>query len=879
MTKEEAKTKIADLIERYNSLSSSEIKLMNEETTKAKFIRPLFEALGWDFEQDVNLEEKISNGRVDYNFQINNQPKLFVEAKPLRADIDNQKYAQQAVNYAWLKNVNWAVLTDFVGIRIYYPSEHGQAQSCFRLNLENYLESFEDLWILSKESFENNLIDKQAEKWGAKPGTISVSDQLAKDMNSWRNDLSGHFKTWNKNLTEDQMDEGVQRILDRFIFIRCCEDRGIGIDSLRSKYRIWREEDGTGNFLAYLKPLFAEYQKTYNSGLFDEHPVMSWEVASDCFDKIISGLYQPNHTQEYNFSIINSDILGGVYEQYLGHLLSKSSDGDDSKKKRKSQGIYYTPTYIVDYIVQNTLAKKLAEVGSARELKSISVLDPACGSGSFLVKALETLNEKYKELRYAGDEYTKIEILNRNIFGVDLDQQAVEIAQLNLMLKTLEIKSELPHIANIKCGNSLVDDPKIAGEFAFDWKAEFPEIMKSGGFDVIIGNPPYVSIIGISIDDRKMFEKIFQSATGRFDIFMLFIEKSVTLLKNGGILGFIIPNKFLTNDQSQELRQYLLKNGKISSILFLPEQVFVSASVSSIVLTFVKAGKSDSCSINEYEGGSIVEKSIVSNQEFAKQSENKFVPATASDSNSIFQKVEHNSIKLEEIADVRDGIVAGRIKELLFHKEKIDSSCKPLLFGADINRYQKSYSGNYVDYREEIMKKYEAEKITEGGLGLRMRNKELYERPKILTRKTADRIIATFDDENYYYEQTLHSTYLKDKQFSPLFILALLNSNLFKYYYQSKTRQSGTIFPQVRISFLKSLPIKKAGMSKQGKIINLSDEMTKLNKELQKIERGTNRWNQIHSEIEKTDKLIDQKVYELYGLTAEEIKVIEESVK
>lgn len=182
-----------------------------------------------------------------------------------------------------------------------------------------------------------------------------------------------------------------------------------------------------------------------------------------------------------------------------------------------------------------------------------------------------------------------------------------------------------------------------------------------------------------------------------------------------------------------------------------------------------------------------------------------------------------------------------------------------------------------MDYREPLMKKYEAEKIVNGGLGLRMRNRGLYERPKILTRKTADKIIATFDNENYYYEQTLHSTHVRSDQFRPLFILALFNSKLFKYYYQSKTRQSGTIFPQVRISLLKILPIRKVALSEQNKISSLAKDMLKLNEEMRKIEKGANRWNETNSEIQKTDRLIDQKVYELYGLSDKEIKIIENS--
>ncbi len=341
-------------------------------------------------------------------------------------------------------------------------------------------------------------------------------------------------------------------------------------------------------------------------------------------------------------------------------------------------------------------------------------------------------------------------------------------------------------------------------------------------------------------------------------------------------MGFIIPNKFLTNDQSQKLREYILEKGQIRSILFTEEKVFSSANVNSVVLIFEKTKKQKRCNLHEYKNGEGLKVGEIDNSDFRKDAERRFIISQEDNSNDLLAKINVNSVKLGKIAEVRDGVVAGRIKDLLFHKEKINSFCKPLLFGNDINRYQKIFSNNYIDYRKVYMVKKEEERAKGKRIGLWMRNQDIFYRFKILTRKTADRIIASFDDENYYYEQTLHSTHITNKEYLPLYVLALLNSNLFKFYYQSIVKQSGTIFPQVRISMLKSLPIKQCSIAEQEKIAKKAETMLDLNKELQVISANTDKHNLLKWEIEKLDHEIDEAIYKLYGFTSEEIKIIEQ---
>ncbi|MFA4890888.1 MAG: N-6 DNA methylase [Candidatus Gracilibacteria bacterium] len=893
MTKQEAKQQIANLVEKYQRIAEAgKIKTYNEAQTRNEFIEPLFEFLGWDMrnlttDNEVTTEENVSGDRVDLAFRFNNIPVMFLEAKAMKVDLDEWKWAEQAINYSWNKSVTWAILTDFESVKIFnaeMPPKSISQNLFIEIKCQDYVDRFDQLWLLSKESFEQKLLDKEAQKWGKLTQRKQVGEKLFEDLMSWRVLLTKDFKNQN-NLTDEELDEGVQRILDRLIFIRTAEDRKIEQNILLSVLREWETKGKKHNIYKRLTDGFRWFDENYNSKLFAPHYCEEWKASDKAISEVIKGLYETRDNYRYDFSAISADVLGGMYEQYLGYVQGRKSE-EKQKSTRKSQGIYYTPKYIVEFIVKETLGEVLKKT-KPKDLAKIKVLDPACGSGSFLTAAYDKVLETLTKQDPQTSLFAKFDILKENIFGVDLDAQAIEIAQLNLLLKVLSRKTKLPTLQhNISSGNSLVSgnaeklEKYFGSDFreqkAFNFEDEFKDVFDQGGFDVIIGNPPYVAITGIDFDLRRIYEKMYQTAVGRFDLFMLFIEKSINLLKEGGFLGFIIPNKFLTNNQSQKLREYILEKGQIKAILFTQEKVFAAASVNSVVLIFEKTKKTKKCNLHEYKDGKVLKVGEIDNSDFRKDTEKRFIISQGDNSSDLLAKINVNSVKLDEIAEVRDGIVAGRIKDLLFHKEKINSSCKPLLFGNDINRYQKTFSNNYVDYREEYMKEQEGIRVGDKGLGLRLRYKELYERPKILTRKTADKIIATYDDENYYYEQTLHSTHITNKKYLSLYVLALLNSTLFKYFYQSIVKQSGTIFPQVRISMLKSLPIKQCSIADQEKIAKKAQTMLDLNKELQATSANTDKHNSLQREIEKLDREIDEAIYKLYGLTNEEIKTIEQ---
>src|SRR3989339_2191877 len=543
ITKEQAREEIKKLVEKYNKLvESGKSKSYNEEMTKKDFILPLFRALGWSVEDgdEVTAEEKISKGRVDYAFRIEGIPKLFLEAKSLREDLDRKEFAEQAINYAWHKGATWAILTDFEGIKVFnaeWKSVNYLQNQFFSINCNRFLDNFEQLWLLSRESLENGVIDKEAEKWGKKAKKVPVDKQLLSDLTRFRELLTKNILKNNvsKNLSAEELDEAIQRIIDRLIFIRTIEDKQLEAPILQSLIR----ENQTKRVYKKLNNAFRKIDDIYNSKLFAFHLCEELNIDDDVLEKIITGLFKTSdETVHYDFSAIDADVLGNIYEQYLGYILRKTEKRGklvEGKVHRKEQGIYYTPTYVVDYIVKNTIGELAKD--KKIDLSKIKVLDPACGSGSFLMKAFDylvTLDRKKNgeiaqtklDLTGASASYgRKVEILKENIFGVDLDPKAVEIAQLNLLLKTAEKKHRLPTLQeNIKVGNSLIDDPVVAGDRAFKWEEQFKDIMKDGGFDVVIGNPPYINNRNLPENEKSFFEKNYSTAYQQYDIYVLFYE-------------------------------------------------------------------------------------------------------------------------------------------------------------------------------------------------------------------------------------------------------------------------------------------------------------------------------------------------------------------
>lgn len=893
MDKDIPKHKIQLLIAKYERAKANGIlNKYSEEETKKDFILPLFEALGWEVfdKNEVSAEESQSAGRVDYGFYLDGRVKFYVEAKPLKADIHSENYANQAVKYSWNKGVTWALLTDFESLLVFNAQDIESTLSSklfFEIPYTQYIERFDQLWLLSKDALRSDLLDKEAEKVGKKLQKISVTSLLYKDLDKCRELLTHVLGKWNPRVDKDLLDEGVQKLLDRLIFLRVAEDRHIEPPLLLPMIRDWEVKGRRGSIYASMIKKFRELDEVYNSNLFSKHPFEHWEEYGGVTEKVINILYGKKGYYEYDFQAMPVDVLGNVYENYLGYKLSKSKKGitlSKDAKKRKEQGIYYTPNFIVDYITRNALKPVLDKCTSINDLKKIKVLDPACGSGSFLIKALEVIYNKYREFGNERGTLTKLDILLNNIYGVDLDPQAVEIARLNLLISALDQRMMLPGLdKNIKNGNSLISgtDEELEKYFGknfrdkkpFNWEDEFSEVFdrSSPGFDVIISNPPW----GANVDvESEYFAYKYPASTHAYkDTYKMFIDKGIQILRKSGLLGFVVPNTFLYQPRYEDIKQ--LVDQYRYTIINLGEKIFQNVELPCCTIVVVKEKSPDHQVVDLSKADRSQLLSYILHSNLLKQ-------ATIS---SVIWK--DTGITLDTVLIIKDaGVKHQRINVGKTEKGKSDlrdriyyvgepkaSSDHPLLIGSDINRYIIYNQPTFI-----LRSNYKA--LLESNEIVYFDEELMSTKKKILWRQTADRIRAVLVDDKWF-ANTLQCAILKPEHQSILsleYCLAILNSTYLKYLYQQKVLEAGKVFPQVKLKYLRPLPFVIGTKEQQKQLITLVQQMIDFNRKLNKTTEGSDTWRYLKSEIEKTDKKIDKEVYKLYDLTPGEIKIVEESV-
>jgi len=541
-----------------------------ETQLRKEYIDPMFAALGWDIEnkqgyaeayKEVIHEDSIrvegAARAPDYCFRIGGVRKFFLEAKkpsvPLFTDVGP---AFQLRRYAWSAKLPLSILTDFEEFVIYdcrfKPVKDDKPSTCRILYLTymDYLERWEEIdSIFSREAILKGSFDKYAESTKKKRGTAEVDDAFLKEIERWRNLLARNIALRNSGLTQRELNFAVQRTIDRIIFLRICEDRQI-----ESYGRLQTLGKGSGVYRR-LSQLFYEADDRYNSGLFHFRKERGRDIEPDELtlnlhidDKVLKDIFKQLYYPEspYEFSVLPANILGQVYERFLGKVIRLTRGHravvEEKPEVRKAGGVYYTPSYIVDYIVERTVGKLLEEKHTPRKAAKLRILDPACGSGSFLISAYQYLLDwhrewyvkndpekharskkpviyQHKESEWKLTTAEKKRILLNNIYGVDIDYQAVEVTKLSLLLKVLESETEgtltrqlrllheraLPDLGhNIKCGNSLVgpdfyhdkqmsivDEQEIYRLNVFEWIAEFRKIVDNGGFHAVIGNPPW----------------------------------------------------------------------------------------------------------------------------------------------------------------------------------------------------------------------------------------------------------------------------------------------------------------------------------------------------------------------------------------------------
>jgi len=953
-TKEKARQEIANLVEKYRNLFDTDKKKYTEAQTRRVFIEPLFSALGWDIYggEEVVEEVKAVAGRVDYVFKLHGVSQFYLEAKPLRAELTKPEYIKQAVTYAYNKGITWAVLTNFEGLRIYNAQT---GRPFITLSCDNYLTSFDDLWLLSRESFEQNALNERAEKYGALPLRLGIEQRLFNQLRQWREALFTQLHRYNRHLNYSQIDEIIERFFNRLIFIRTCEDRRIEDRILLGSTHEWRSSGHKGELVEIIRRIFRDFDGYYDSDLFAFHLTDNVFIESSTLENIIMGLYEiPGGMANYDFSLIDADVLGTVYEQYLGHVATvvkqrareaqarmdlgfpsePTFELTAKKQRRKEQGIYYTPRFVTDYIVKETIGRFLKE-RSHNEIVNVKILDPACGSGSFLIRAYDELLNYHAEAKGKPvsqlDQWERMPILTGNIYGVDLDMQAIEIARLNLLLRSLARRETLPSLAdNIRCGNSLIsgteDDMKRyfgknwQEKKPFNWKQEFPNIMAKDGFDIVIGNPPYVGFHGF-MEQKQYLKELYKSAQGKFDVYLPFIERGVELLRKGGLLGFICPTNFMKRQHGQALRKFLKTDYKILQVVDFQHQQIFDGALNYTCIFILQKAKPTPTHIITYTPERIDGEGFPVRQDTLQDDGWVFRDRTHE---QIVAKIETRpNIPLGELTEsISEGIVTGKNSVFLLpmdiaSKLKLEKDLlKPAIQGKQIQRYYHEpaeyviiYPYQSKDNHTNLVLEHDLANlfpITWDYLCSRKQNlkgrqyfdksaKTWYElwcertfgqqaTNKIIVPELASSNRFAHCDKSIFYLDTVCGIIPKNKSHRTyLYLLGLLNSSLLEFYYKQTTVPKAGGFYIYKTMFLKKLPIRHidfdnpADKKIHDDLVALVEKMLKLNKRLAPI-RNTpcNERDELLREINRTDKEIDNLVYDLYRLTKEERKIIEE---
>ncbi|MFZ5879582.1 MAG: Eco57I restriction-modification methylase domain-containing protein [Chloroflexota bacterium] len=905
-TPELAHTEIEKLVKRFKDLKASERRTMNEHATRQGYILPMFRALGWDVDNvnEVNPEEKVSRGWVDFSFRIGNVPRFFLETKKVHEDLNDPRWVKQAIDYAWTKSVTWALLSDFEGLRVFNAewkeSDPFRAQF-IEFDLDGYLTNFERLWWLSKAETASRRLDAEAEKVGKKVKRLPVSQNLFDDLKKWREDLFKNYKGFNLGYSPAQIDEAVLRLLNRLIFIRTAEDREVEPVQLRALLRELKDKKQFNHLDRELAALFRRMDVAYNSELFARHFSEELQIAPSALEEVIEGLYEKNFVR-YNFNAIDADVLGTAYEQYLGHVVAESEGEthvEEKKKKRKSQGIYYTPTFVTKYIVQQTVGKALEEKGY-NPSRPLRVLDMACGSGSFLIEAFDVIDKFVMNLRGqaltpspspsgrgAGgegnvfDRARQIEVLQNCIFGVDKDRQAVEVARLNLLLRGLHSREKLPMLENIHYGDSLRPET---------WEQGFSQIMKEGGFDVIVGNPPYVRGRSLDAEYKEILLNTIPTFTPNADLYIAFIGHAFNLLKPNGLLGFIIPRSFLTETYAKKLRIELLKSSEIMEIVdFQGIKVFEEATVTNVILVVKKKSPSKVIPIRHWEDETI---SILSVERILSSSDASIRPDLSGKNADLIDKLKNNSIPLDDICYVSYSVAAHsevemRKKDAYIFNTKRNKKCKQFVEAREITRYKIDYLGRWLEYDPKIVRR--------PGLP------ELFDAPKIMVRDVVGRqgLICAFDKTGLYADYSVVCLTLKSnlqkvtsrrltftegeiqlaQDYSILFVLGLMNSSLLNFVFKTSIGGGLHVYPEN----IRQLPLRRidfanpAEKKAHDEIVELVERMLALQKERQSVraEEDLDLVRKLERQIAEVDAEIDRRVYALYGLTAEEVQVVE----
>lgn len=931
----------------------------NETQVRREFIDPFFTALDWDVENrtgarpsqrevvhEYTLRTSAGTKAPDYCFYTGSERRFFVEAKKPSVDLKNNPTpAFQVRRYGWSAGLDLSILTDFEEMVVYNCRVEPSATDPATVGQVLYLDytQYLDQWPRISALFSKQAVaaGSLAEFIGTvkAPKGATVDAAFLKEISGWRETLAADIAHRNRHLNQYELNYAVQMTIDRILFLRICEARGI-----ESRLPLEQLKDTHTGIYRELGKLFRDADDRYNSGLFhfskerDREDADTFTLNLSLGDaplhEILKRIYPPY--SPYAFDVLPVEILGQVYEQFLGKVITLSPTThqvtvEDKPEVRKAGGVYYTPTYIVDYIVKNTVGK-LLEGKTPRQADALRILDPACGSGSFLIGAYSyLLNWHLDEYIKAGVEKRDVKarveigqdgayrltinerkrILLNNIYGVDIDTQAVEVTKLSLLLKVLEGETErsiatqlslfqeraLPDLANnIKCGNSLIgfdfyeigqssylDMDEVRHINAFDWDAPggFPQIMGAGGFDAVIGNPPYGADLSASM---LAYEKHRFGATAKsYDSFELFLVQAAHLLKDEGRVSMIIPASWMTGDRYVFSRQLLTTQLSPIVAYAMPFDVFKDAYIDTAIVVFARSSSSDICLVHYFpkkQKLTYIPDNVGSNVPITNIRGDSLYRISLLQSEQVIPivaKLESAPTMLGDWFYIQRGVqpysrkkhsesqIAGKF---LHASAPLDESYLPELQGNELSRYWSTPDRtSYLQYSD----------LLASSRPLRMFQGRRIVLRRLLTRKF--RLQANMVTETMVTTDNIVNVAPKNEQITVEFVLGILNSRLISWHYANTSMiAQKDDFPQVHISALAAIRLPNTTDQQHDDIVRLVEQMLTLHKQLAEARTPQDK-TFLQGRIDATDRQIDRLVYALYGLTDEEIRIVEENNK
>lgn len=965
---------------------------VKEAHVRQSLIDPFFMVLGWDVRNasmtapqyrevipEDSLDVEGQQKSPDYTFRVGTLPKFYVEAKKCGVNISaDPAPTYQLRRYGFSAKLALSILTDFEELGVYdctsrpRPTDKASHARIQYFGFKEYPDRWREIWdVFSREAVWSGSFDQYAAS-KRKRGTSEVDSEFLKDIEGWRDVLARNLALRNSDLSADDLNAAVQRIIDRIIFLRMAEDRGLESDGQLLK--LCEQPD---IYERFMKGLCRKADEKYNSGLFhfQKEPGVSDapDTLTPCLavdDKALKPILQSlyfEHGCPYHFGVMPVEILGTVYERFLGKVIRLTAGHqakvEEKPEVRKAGGVYYTPAYVVNYIVHNTIGKQIegkspADLAGGKTTPPFRVLDMACGSGSFLLGAYQFLldhclkwyqtnpSPKHAKAIYKnakGEPCLTIaerkRILTTHIYGVDIDRQAVETTKLSLLLKALEGENDaslsrqmslfheraLPNLShNIKCGNSLIasdfsmDPEDLVRVRAFNWPVQFPDAMKAGGFDAIIGNPPYIRIQGFPSDQVAYFVNHYLAATGNYDIYVNFIERGLKLLSGAGHLGMILPNKCFRTDYGRGLRSVLCERQAVEKIVdFGAEQVFEATTYTCLL--FLSRNKNSNF---EY-ATSTANENILRELKFDQRQGNSLTydawTFTDQVQAKIMEKLKSKSVRLMDLpADMSRGSSSG--DDEIFVVDANDHGIeneilRTPLFASDFGRYffapknkwkiifpyveenakfrlmsisdiRQKYPKAFA-YIEQNSAKLKKRKQFKEWFGYSApRNLDLHDRAHIMVPLLADKGLCALIPPSFHGSLCPMAsggftiTLGKTCELNPAFVLGILNSklsfwvlrqtsNIFRGGWITCTKQYFGELPIIHLNFIN--PIEK---TLHDRLVGLVDKMLVLTPKL----RGSTSESEkaaLQNAVMTTDAEIDRLVYELYDLTEEEIKIVE----